>query len=64
MTTIRKRGYRWQAQVRRDGYRSVSKSFHNKEDALKWSRQTEASMDRGDFDDKKTPIISVSDLLD
>lgn len=63
MATIRKRGNRWQAQVRIDGFRGVSKSFHNKEDALKWSRQTEASMDRGDFDDKKTPIISVSDLL-
>ena len=48
MATIRKRGNRWQAQVRRDGFRCVSKSFHNKEDAHKWSRQTEAAIERGE----------------
>ncbi len=48
MATFRKRGTKWQAQIRRDGYPNLSKTFHAKEDALRWSRETERLIDRGE----------------
>lgn len=47
MATIRKRGDVWQAQVRRAGYAPQTASFTLKSDALAWSRQCEAALDRG-----------------
>ncbi len=49
MATFRKRGTKWQAQIRRDGYPNLSKTFHAKEDALRWSRETERLIDRGEI---------------
>ena len=48
MATIRKRGRRWEAQVRKAGVTSVNKSFLNKADADRWARQTEAAIERGE----------------
>ena len=45
MATIRKRGRRWEAQVRKAGVTSVNKSFLNKADADRWARQTEAAIE-------------------
>jgi hypothetical protein len=39
MASIRKRGNKWQAQVRRDGARPVSRSFHQRADAERWARR-------------------------
>ena len=39
MATIRKRGAKWQVQVRRAGCRPVSRSFHVLKDAEAWARQ-------------------------
>lgn len=47
MATIRKRGEVWQAQVRRTGYAPQSASFKLRADALAWSREREAALDRG-----------------
>lgn len=48
MATIRKRGDKWQAQIRRDNAPPISKTFHLKEDAVKWSRSQELAIDRGE----------------
>jgi integrase len=49
MATIRKRGNKWQAQVRRRGHPAVTQSFLFKADAEAWARQKEAEIERGDL---------------
>ena len=46
MPTIRKRGARWQGQVRRQGCAPLSQSFLTKTDAEAWGRQKEVELDR------------------
>lgn len=45
MPSIRKRGERWQAQIRRSGCPAVSRSFRLKADAERWAAQVEAQAD-------------------
>src|SRR5262249_8262033 len=47
MASIRRRRSVWQAQVRRQGYPPLSRTFHLRADARLWARQTEAELDRG-----------------
>src|SRR5262245_8322062 len=47
MASIRRRKSTWQAQVRRQGYAPLSRTFHLRADAELWARQTEAELDRG-----------------
>jgi integrase len=47
MATLRKRGTKWQVQVRRNGFPAASKTFHLKEDAVRWGRQQEHRIDTG-----------------
>lgn len=47
MATIRKRGDKWQVQVRRKGSVPQSRSFESRKDAQAWARQMEAKIDRG-----------------
>ena len=49
MATLRKRATKWQVQVRRDGHPNVSKTFHLRQDALKWAREQERRIDRGEL---------------
>lgn len=50
MATIRKRGeLSWEAQVRRQGFPSQTKTFIYRQDAERWVRQVESEMDRGAF---------------
>lgn len=53
MATIVKRGEKWQAQVRRKGMATTSRTFHRKTDAEEWARNMEIKADRGDL---PTPI--------
>jgi integrase len=46
MATFRKRGTRWQAQVRRSGHSPLSRSFLHRSDAEKWARSIELDQDR------------------
>jgi|SRR5688572_12333598 len=46
MATIRKRGTKWQAQVRRLGTAPITRSFLQRADAMAWARQVEADADR------------------
>ncbi len=52
MASIRKRGSRWHAQIRRNGYPPQSKTFSSKSAAQSWARQLESEMDRGSFSDR------------
>lgn len=63
MATIRKRGTRYQVQVRRKGQRPVSKSFLTRVDALAWARKAEAQADRGELATLDARLQTVGDLL-
>ena len=41
MSCVRKRGNSWNAQVRVSGWRSFTKSFNKKTDAITWSSKLE-----------------------
>ena len=49
MATIRKRKHKYQAQVRRAGFPTITKSFHMLKDAQEWSRQMEIQIDRDEL---------------
>ncbi|GBE43418.1 hypothetical protein BMS3Bbin10_01495 [bacterium BMS3Bbin10] len=51
MATIRKRGTKWQVQIRRTGQRSLSNSFCQRRDAESWARQMEVKADRRELPD-------------
>jgi hypothetical protein len=66
MATFRKRGDRWQAQVRQRGIGQVTKTFGSKAEALSWGRQMEADIgqsvrlpDQGKLDE-----VTFGDLLE
>ncbi len=65
MATIRKRGKKWQAQVRRIGQRSASRSFSFKADADSWAREMEGRADRGVLggDHLELEHLTVKDVL-
>lgn len=54
MATFRKRNDKWQARIQRRGQTALSKSFHNKADALKWARNVESQLDLGTLAPKQT----------
>ena len=47
MPTIRKRGAKWQAQVRLGGCNPQSKSFTYKSDAVRWAQESERALENG-----------------
>ena len=65
MASIRKRGSKWQAQVRRSGQPSVSQTFRLKSDAETWARHVETDMDRNGLPahPRKLQGIRVADLI-
>lgn len=62
MATIRKRGNRWQVQVRRIGFPPMSKSFLKRGDALEWARHAELAVDRKDLPQRAAPDIEEKTL--
>lgn len=64
MASIRKRGSKWQARVKRDG-NTVEKSFLTKADAQRWARTTETETERGEFDLQDKPAcLTLHEALD
>jgi integrase len=65
MATIRKRGDKWQVQIRRTGSRAVSKSFHIRKDAGAWARQMEVQADRSELpsDPKALQRVTLGELI-
>ncbi len=65
MASIRKRLSKWQAQVRRKGFPAQIKSFAKREDAVRWARQQELSLDLGAIDQSsKFKDVTLATLLD
>lgn len=66
MATITKRGpYQFQAQIRRKGFPSQTRTFETKQAAQKWVRSIETQMDHGEFVDRSVlKSITLGDLLE
>lgn len=65
MATIRQRGNRWQAVVKRQGFPTQYKSFDLIKDAEKWARLQERQMDAGEWVDRtEAKQTSLWELLD
>jgi integrase len=65
MASFRKRGTKWQTQIRRDGFPHLAKTFQFKEDAIKWAREQERLIDKGEWestDSTKRDLI-LSEIL-
>ena len=54
MSSIRKRGEKWQARVHRKEHKPVVQSFNTKADAVKWARNVESQLDLGILAPKQT----------
>ena len=64
MATFRKRNGRWNVRIRSNHHRTISKTFLQKEDAIKYARETEAKIQRGLFEDlEQASQISLRELL-
>lgn len=65
MATIRKRGSRYQAQVRRKGYPPISRSFQKLADAREWARLIETRADRQELapSQKELGSMTLADLV-
>jgi hypothetical protein len=67
MASIRRRGDKWQVQVRRSGQRSVARTFHAKKDAEAWARQMEVLADKKELPSKppcELGQITLGDLVE
>lgn len=64
MASIRFRGEKWQCRIQRQGYPTLSKAFINKEDAQRWARGIERSMDLGEYSPAETTKTTLADLID
>jgi hypothetical protein len=65
MATIRRRGKKYEGQIRRAGQRRISKSFHALTDARAWARQMEVRADRRDLpaDGKVLAGLTLADIV-
>ena len=65
MATFRKRGDRWQVQIRLEGHGPFSRSFLTKADATTWAKQTEARLEQSSnpIDLRVMDRTSFGDLL-
>lgn len=66
MATVRKRGLKWQVQVRRRGFEAISRSFTQQRDAERWGVLKERELDLLESQGRsgaKACDASVNDLL-
>ena len=63
MGSIRKRNGKYQAQVRREGVKPVSKTFLTKKDAEIWVRGIEARIDVGEVNVAMPKLLTLRYLL-
>lgn len=66
MANIRRRDGKWQVQIRRRGLTPLSKTFHNRVDAVAWARQKELQADRQELhpDTKILEELTLADLVE
>ena len=62
MGSIRVREGRYQANVRRKGYATVTKTFTSREVAKRWIKSTEIAIEKGEYSPKIS--ITVGEMLD
>ncbi len=62
MSSIRKRGEKWQARVHRKDHKPVVQSFNTKADAIKWARNVESQLDLGVLAPKQSMPRMISVL--
>ena len=60
MATIRRRGAKWQVQVRRQGHPPTSRTFTFKRDAEAWAREVEVSIERGELSGSGAALRTVT----
>ena len=63
MATIRKRGNKWQVQIRRQDAKPITKSFLTNSAAKRWAIQTEALVEAGEYTHQQQISHSFKDLL-
>ena len=65
MATIRRRGNKWQVQVRRLRTAPTTKTFINRKDAEVWARQSEIQVDRGSLhhDPRQLEHVTLGELV-
>jgi len=64
MATYRKRNNKWNAQVRKEGQKTVSKTFTLKVDAIKWATEVEVQLEKDTYTDYKLSTrTKLSELL-
>ena len=63
MASLRKRGERWQVQIRRQDAPTVSKSFYSKSAAKAWALKTEALIESGEYTYHQSNCEMLSDIL-
>lgn len=66
MANLGKRNGKWEAQVRRKGFPTISKSFHLKSDALELARYIEQKADKRTlpYDPKRLDAVTPQGLLE
>lgn len=64
MASFRQHGNRWQARVRRKGHPDITRSFTARQDAERWARNIEISLDRGTYSDQtEAEKVTLSDVI-
>ena len=63
MANFRKRGSKWQVQVRRAGFPSQTKTFERKDEAQAWARNREVAFDKAEAGIYSPPKNRLSDIL-
>ena len=64
MATIRKKGkLQWHVQVRRQGYKPVTKTFLGEKEAQEFARQVESDMDKGIYQEKSASATTTIEML-
>ena len=65
MGCVRRRGTKWNAQVRIAGWRSFTKHLREKSDALDWCRETETAIRSAPLNtSKSSPNLKFKDLIE
>jgi integrase len=64
MATIRKKGkLQWHVQIRRQGYKPVTKTFPGEKEAQEFARQVESDMDKGVYQEKSASASTTIETL-
>ena len=65
MASIRKRNGKYQVQVRRAGYQTLSRTFTHRRDAQEWANETELKADRRGMPEnlKEVDKMTLGDML-